>query len=146
MRVHGLSASTQDTTLTIAENGRYVRISPSLVPDKGSIFFAIPTPSRVDDRKLQARSVVIHYRPGANASIKSLTVFHEKEALECKARVKHLGTSQFDKQTWDFIKKSDTIKSDYAMSGLAIRIDIGFVAARPKDAWIDFYSAGIDFE
>ena len=140
--VHGVSAIPKDVGVSYDDELRaiakpFIRLITAFSP-KGQIFFSIPTPVLLHERRLRASDVTLHCRIGGKAHVTSVHV-RDGDTIIGKFNGLTTGVGALQRMKWPIPNKPEI------SGGIAICVDIQFEKRHP-DAFVEFVGAGIDFE
>lgn len=141
VRVHGITAIAADSSWTVTRGSLGSRFIPSRGGSSGIIFFAIPTPTKVNSRRLRATDVILEFKRGTLAQIQSIQI-REGQNLICNIEKLGVMAANTLVQTKFQIKERPEVTS-----GICISVTVAFgFPLELSSTWLDFISVGIDFE
>ena len=129
---HGTSVQLQTKSWTADRQGFFTTVKPSPGETSGWVHFAIPTVGQ----KLKAKSAMIYFSTGSQASIGAIHVYDGKTLIHPSAPLNLKGQDQFYLEP---IPNQPEVKF-----GVGISLQLNFNGVGP-DAFIQLIGAGIEF-
>jgi hypothetical protein len=141
VRVHGITAIAEDSSWTVKRGSLGSRFIPSRGGSSGIIFFAIPTPTRFEGRRLRATDVILEFKRGVLTQIQSVQIREGQHIIGTIENIGVLAANALVKTKLPIVGKPEVF------SGICISVNVTFgFPLELSRTWLDMVSVGIDFE